>query len=278
MTKAIKLSILLSLLFCAKAYAQTTDTLVDVGGHQLHFRIIEGSGTPILFESGNGDDASVWEPILQRIHEGTGATLITYDRAGLGGSGIDTSKISFAREAKQLKRALRKLGYHQDFFLVAHSFGSFYASEFSRRVKGKIVGAVFIDVATPCALTVAYASKVKRTISTENWTLIKSYKIGLYYVLQEFPQIAAYMSDRFISNATPLTLIAAEIREPVAAIGDTEQDVINATNCLEAFGQLPNHKYVLAPNTEHKVWERSPEIVINEIVELYNLVAGESSQ
>ena len=270
MIKAIKLSFLLTLLIQGAGQAQVVDTLIDVGSHQLHFRILAGEGTPILFEAGNGDDGSVWEPILNSIHEETGATLITYDRAGLGSSGIDTNKVSFVGEARNLKKALRQLGYRKDYFLVAHSFGSFYASEFARRNKGKITGAAFIDVATPCGFSVEYASRVNSTISDENWALIKEYKIGLYYVLQELPEIAAYMSQRFISNGIPLTVIAAEIRKPTAAIGETEQDMINMANCLEAFGNLPDHKYVLAPDAEHKVWQQRPEIVIQEIVELYN--------
>ena len=269
MIKAIKLSFLLTLLIQGAGQAQVVDTLIDVGSHQLHFRILAGEGTPILFEAGNGDDGSVWEPILNSIHEETGATLITYDRAGLGSSGIDTNKVSFVGEARNLKKALRQLGYRKDYFLVAHSFGSFYASEFARRNKGKITGAAFIDVATPCGFSVEYASRVNSTISDENWALIKEYKIGLYYVLQELPEIAAYMSQRFISNGIPLTVIAAEIRKPTAAIGETEQDMINMANCLEAFGNLPDHKYVLAPDAEHKVWQQRPEIVIQEIVELY---------
>lgn len=269
MIKAIKLSFLLTLLIQGAGQAQVVDTLIDVGSHQLHFRILAGEGTPILFEAGNGDDGSVWEPILNSIHEETGATLITYDRAGLGSSGIDTNKVSFVGEARNLKKALRQLGYRKDYFLVAHSFGSFYASEFARRNKGKITGAAFIDVATPCGFSVEYASRVNSTISDENWALIKEYKRGLYYVLQELPEIAAYMSQRFISNGIPLTVIAAEIRKPTAAIGETEQDMINMANCLEAFGNLPDHKYVLAPDAEHKVWQQRPEIVIQEIVELY---------
>lgn len=273
MTKAIKFCILLSILITSKGQTQVLDTFIDVSDHQLHFKIIEGKGTPILFEAGNGDDGSVWEPLLQSIHNETGATLITYDRAGLGDSGIDTTAISFRREVKNLKKALRKLGYRKDYFLVAHSFGSFYASEFTKRNRGRITGAVFIDVATPCDLNVEYACKVKNSISKENWALIKAYKIGLYYVLRKFPEIAAYMSKRFIANTIPLTLIAAEVREPTKEIGETEQDVIRMTNCLKAFGHLPNHKYVLAPNAEHKVWKQSPEIVIEEIVELYGRIS-----
>ncbi|MEO1436112.1 MAG: alpha/beta hydrolase, partial [Bacteroidota bacterium] len=251
------------------AIAQYLDTLVTVDNHQLHFSLIPGQGVPILFESGNGDDSSVWEPLLAQIHTETGATLLTYDRAGLGKSGIDPRKISFKREAKNLKKALKKLGYKNDFFLVAHSFGSFYAAEFSQRHKGKIRGAVLIDVSTPCSLTVEYATRVKNSISEEIWALIKTHKLGLYHVLRNFPELAAYISNRFLSDSIPLTILAAEIREANPEIGETEQDLTRVDECLKALGSLPNNKYVLAKSTGHKVWKDDPQIVIDNIVEWY---------
>ena len=95
-------TILFTIILFHFGQAQTIDTLIDVGGHKLHFNIIKGKGFPILFESGNGDDGSVWKPILQDIYKATNATLITYDRAGLGQSEIDTTKISFKEEIKDL--------------------------------------------------------------------------------------------------------------------------------------------------------------------------------
>ncbi|MEM7514668.1 MAG: alpha/beta hydrolase [Bacteroidota bacterium] len=249
--------------------AQELDTLINVGSHSLHVNVLPGEGTPILFEDGNGDDGSVWEPLLKDIHNATGATLIRYDRAGLGKSEIDTSRISFKREVKDFKKVLKKLGYRESYFIVAHSFGSFYASEFARRNKGKISGAAFIDVATPCGLNPEYTEKVRSTISEENWKLIKDYKAGLYYVLQNFPEISSYVSTRFLAGSIPVTVIAAEIREPTKEIGDTEEDMIRMANCLRDYGNLPNHTYVLANGTEHKVWKKDPQLVIKEIVKLY---------
>ena len=69
--------------------AQTIDTLISVGNHKLHFNIIMGKGMPILFEAGNGDDATVWQSIVTQVYNQTNATIITYDRAGLGKSEID---------------------------------------------------------------------------------------------------------------------------------------------------------------------------------------------
>lgn len=261
--------LLISFLCYSGSQAQVLDTLINTNGFKMHFNIIKGKGTPIIFESGNGDDASVWKEILQSIHKSTGATLITYDRAGLGSSEIDTLKINFKSEVESLKKGLEKLGYNKNYFLVAHSFGGIYASEFTNISKGKVRGVVFIDVATPCELNIQVSNRVKNAISDENWKLLKQYKIGLYYVLQNLPEIAKYMENRYISNAIPMTLIVADKYVPTEEIGETQQDMINWQKCLKKLGTLPNHKYVTTKDTDHKVWEKDPKTVINEIVKLY---------
>jgi pimeloyl-ACP methyl ester carboxylesterase len=249
--------------------SQTLDTLISAGKHNLHFRIVKGNGEPILFESGNGDDGSVWENILKPIHDLTGATLVTYDRAGLGKSEIDTTEISFKQEIEDLNEALRSLGFKEGYFLVAHSFGGMYASEFANTNQGKITGAVFIDVSTPCELSDEYTTRVQNSISSANWEMLKEYKSGLYYVLSRFPEIAEYMSQRYIPNSVPLTVVVAEHHKPTQQIGETEQDMLNRRTCLADLGNLPNHRYVVTQNTDHKVWEKDPKTVVEEITKLY---------
>ncbi|GAA4106053.1 alpha/beta fold hydrolase [Aquimarina addita] len=248
--------------------AQTLDTLINVGNHQLHFEIIKGNNTPIIFEAGNGNDGSVWKSIINDIYKATGATLITYDRAGLGKSEIDTTNISFKLEIKHLNTALRKLGYTKKYFLVAHSFGGFYASEFALLNEDNITGAVFIDIATPCMTTKEWASHYKNSLTPDVWAMLKKHREGLYYVLQNFPDIADYMSTRYISNDIPLTLIVAE-NLPDTNTLKTEKDRTNWIRCLKEFGNLPNHTYVVAKNADHIIWEKNPEIVVEEIAKLY---------
>jgi|SRR6185437_3917648 len=263
----------LSLLFCIfivyNGQAQTIDTLIDVGGYKLHFTIIKGKGIPILFEAGNGDDGSVWKDILKPLHDSTGATLITYDRAGLGLSGIDTPTISFINEIKGLETGLSKLGYFNKLFLVSHSFGGFYSSLFTYRNKDKVKGAVFIEVATPCFFTSEWAKKFVDSIKSQDWKMIKQYKLGLYYVLADFPAIASYMSDKYLTSETPATLIRADNILPIVKDNEKEKWI----DCLKSFGMMPNHRYVVAKNSEHKVWDKNPQIVIYEIIKLYRQVA-----
>ena len=238
-------------------------------GIKLHFAIIKGKGTPILFESGNGDDGSVWKNILKPLHDSIGATLITYDRAGLGISGIDTTTINFTNEIEGLEKGLEKLGYFNKVFLVSHSFGGFYSSLFTYRNKEKVIGAVFIDVATPCFFTREWAKKFADSITSQDWKMIKQYKIGLYYILSNFPAIANYMSDKYLTSGTPATLICADNLLPIVKDNEKEKWI----DCLKSFGEMANHRYVVAKNSEHKVWEKNPQIVIYEIIKLYRQVS-----
>jgi pimeloyl-ACP methyl ester carboxylesterase len=83
--------------FTMTTQAQEIDTLVDVGGYKLHFHVVKGIGTPVVFESGGGDDGSVWQPLVIDLRKKLNAPLITYDRAGFGKSGIDTSGLNIIK-------------------------------------------------------------------------------------------------------------------------------------------------------------------------------------
>lgn len=248
------------------AKPQTVDSMVDVGTHRLNFQIMKGQGTPILFESGNGDDGAVWADLLQPIHDSTGATLITYDRAGLGKSEIDTAEISFKQEIRDLERALKKLGFSQPVLLVSHSFGGFYSTEFARRNKKMTLGAVFIDVALPCYFTAEWSKGFVESIKEGDWAMIKQYKVGLYYVLQNLEAISEAMKP--LPRKIPVTVIGADI--PPAMV--KPEEVESWKGCLKSFGSLPNHKYVLAPRAGHKVWADNPDLVIREVTDLYRRI------
>ena len=80
------------------------------------------------------------------------------------------------------------------------------------------------------------------------------------------------MSQGYISNSIPLTLIVAEYYKPTIQIGETEQDMQDWKTCLKDFGNQQNHSYVTTEQTDHKVWVKDPKTVIDEITKLYSKV------
>ncbi|MDO6517800.1 alpha/beta fold hydrolase [Zobellia uliginosa] len=132
-------------------HSQSSDTLVDIGGYKIHFNIMKGKGTPILFEAGAGNDGSVWDNILEKIHKVTGTTLITYDRSGFGKSELNPNLKSdtdfgILNGIKELETGLSKLGYDNDIILVSHSYGGLYNLLYANKHPKKVKSVVLIDV------------------------------------------------------------------------------------------------------------------------------------
>jgi pimeloyl-ACP methyl ester carboxylesterase len=121
------------------------DTLLEVGGHKLHFRIWRGKTPVILFESGGGDDLSVWNRVLAPIQQATGATLITYDRAGFGTSEIDSSQLTIRQQIRSLKTGLATLGVDRKCLVVAHSLGGIFATALAAQYPTQVQGAVLLE-------------------------------------------------------------------------------------------------------------------------------------
>lgn len=251
---------------------QTIDTFLQVDQHRLHFRILPGEGTPILFEAGNGDSGEVWTDLLEPIQVETGATLITYDRAGLGASEIDTSSVGFVLEVEQLEEALKRLGFKNELIVVNHSFGAVYSTLLAYRKKFNIKGMVFIDPALPCFFTPNWAKTYRVELSAENWDLIKEHRLGLYHVLKNLDGIAEYMLPRPLPAEIRATLIAAEQILPMVKA----EEVQAWKDCMSSFGMAQNRRYVLAKAAGHKVWIERPDIVIQQITQLYTEVKNQN--
>lgn len=57
---------------------------VDVGGYQLYARTFGKSKPVVIFDSGSGDDSTVWEAVTPQVSQFS--SVVVYDRAGLGKS------------------------------------------------------------------------------------------------------------------------------------------------------------------------------------------------
>jgi pimeloyl-ACP methyl ester carboxylesterase len=261
--KRLIASLLLSGLFIS-GQSQNIDTLVDVGKYKLHFNILKGKGVPILFESGAGNDGSIWDTLLKPIHGSLGATLITYDREGFGKSEIDTTDLNIITEIKGLEIALRKLGFVDKYFLVAHSLGGNYAMTFSYRNSRKVVGGVFIDIVSPCFMTKDKALEVKN-IFHDSLEAIKKESLGFYYIVKNYEYTSRVMREAAHSLKVPLTIICSD-KPPFQGA-----DSVRWKQCMKTFAaEFNNRKYLMAKNSGHYIFIDKPELVINEIIKRYN--------
>lgn len=247
-----------------KAYSQNIDTLVDVGKYKLHFNVLQGKGVPILFESGAGNDGSVWDTILKPLHDSLGTTLITYDRAGFGKSEIDTTDLNIFTEIEGLEIALTKLGFVNEFFLVAHSLGGNYAMAFTQQNSNKVVGGVFIDIVSPCFMTESRAIELTNKFN-DSLEMIKKESLGYYFIVKNYNHTSKVMREASQSLTIPLTIICSDTPPYQGADGIVWKE------CMQTFATgFNDRKYLLAKDCGHYIFIDNPKLVINEIINRYS--------
>ncbi|MFC6101262.1 alpha/beta fold hydrolase [Olivibacter domesticus] len=266
----IRALLLLSILSVdIKGYCQTNDTLINAGKYKLHFHVIKGVGTPIIFESGAGNDGTIWKDLLPLLKKRTEAPLITYDRAGFGKSEIDSTNLNITSEVRTLNEVLKKLGYSDSYFLVAHSLGGNYAMKFISDNKKKVLGAVFIDIVSPYFMTKERA-KYTKNLFADSLEAIKKESIGFYHLVLNYENTSEVMRRVSKNISIPLTIIGSD-RTPFEGTDRTD-----FRQSLKKFAEdKGNRKYVFAKNSGHYIFLDSPDIVINEIVSQYKAVFKE---
>ncbi len=121
------------------------DTLVSVQGSRLNFRIIKGGSPTIVLEAGGGMDLTEWNTIAPELALKTGATVVSYDRAGFGKSDLPEYPCDMKVEAGWLWKSLKHLGFEKDIILVGHSYGGWMIRIEASENPDAVSGIVFIE-------------------------------------------------------------------------------------------------------------------------------------
>jgi len=124
---------------------EAVETLVQVGKYRLNFQVIEGGNPTILLEAGGGMDSREWNNLAPKIASKTGATIVSYDRAGFGKSDLPETPHDMREEVEWLWQGLQKLDLNKNLILVGHSFGGWMIRLIASEHPEAVRGMVFID-------------------------------------------------------------------------------------------------------------------------------------
>lgn len=257
-------------------YSQALDTPVDIGGYNMHFNIMKGEGTPILFETGGGDDSSVWKPILKRIHEVTGTTLITYDRSGFGQSELNPalkndSDFGIENGIKELETGLAKLGYSDEIILVSHSYGGLYSLLYARKHPKKVKSIVLIDATLSDFWNENFLAM--RDMFVDINTIPKG--TGDYYLNFNYNEIMRSLRNTQFPENIPVTNIFPDKSAPVypAEYANRWKKVH-----VDLGNNNSNVTNIIAESSGHAIFNDNPGLVINAIVKAYVETLDENQQ
>ncbi len=243
------------------------DTLVDVGGYNMHFYIIKGQGTPILFESGAGNDGSVWEDIAIDVHDVTGTTVIYYDRSGFGKSELNPThkkdeEFGIENGILELETSLKKLGYFKDLILVSHSYGGFYTTLFSSRNPNKVLYNVRVDANLAGQYTEDILIKAEQDNSVYE---MKDKNLGMYYLGINFANTVRQMWQK----KYPKTVPAIDIISPIQRHHTVDEWQLLIKTHEEFVEQESNRIGIIAYGSGHYIFKDNPGLVLNAIVKAY---------
>jgi len=120
------------------------ERMVEVGGRKLH-AIVYGQGAPtvVLVSGTAGASQASWNPVIDPL--AAEATVVTYDRAGVGRSEIGSLPTDARQSALDLRRLLDELKVPRSILLVGHSYGVMIVKLFASLFPDGLDGLVLMD-------------------------------------------------------------------------------------------------------------------------------------
>lgn len=243
--------------------------MITNDGHRLAFHVTQGNGHTIVLDSGGGEDSSQWQDLAPKLHKNTGATVIAYDRAGLGKSDVVPGPWMVESAVSDLEAGLEQLGVTKNVTLVSHSQAGEIANYFAKDNPEMLSGAVLVDANLPQFFT---DEEIPRLVAANQ------------------PQVDAAMKDpdkpenrRLISTAdgfapahkafhkvtwpdsVPATVIVSE-KTPLDGSPVDAQRWRDAAVSFAKDG--PNRTLVTAEGGSHAVPKDRPGLVLEEIEEM----------
>ena len=257
------------------APAQVVEKTVNVGPVNLFFRIYEGGRPTIVLESGGGMDSGEWTTFGPLLAKATGATVVTYDRAGFGASELPDTPYDLAQETAWLWTALGNLGLDKDLFLAGHSYGGFLLRHEAATHPEAVRGLVFIDPFTVefvDLLGIDYCNQREGLGKLPNLTPEQFAKLGK--TDKADLRMAGYPSGNLTEKCELLRRMAVPRGIPVRVItsGKTwmkEAEMAVWRQSHEHFtASIPGAKLVVASDSDHMIPERQPDLVIRAIADV----------
>jgi pimeloyl-ACP methyl ester carboxylesterase len=117
--------------------------MIDIGGRRLHVHVTGSGPAKVLLESGLAATSVSWALVAKRVAEV--ATVITYDRAGLGWSDPSPNPCTALDAVRDLAAMLDRMELNGPLLLVGHSFGGLIGRVFQQRYPERVAGLVLLD-------------------------------------------------------------------------------------------------------------------------------------
>ncbi len=251
---------------------EVIETLVQVGKYRLNFQVIKGGNLTILLEAGGGMDSREWNKIAPELASKTGATVVSYDRAGFGKSDLPETPHDMCEEVEWLWQGLQKLNLDKNLILVGHSFGGWMIRLFASEHPEGVQGMVFVDPFTnefvdllgveyldnhPMAGKLPFDTSQPDRLSKYQRALVRMVGDGLG------PKIEA-MQKTSVPSGIPVVVITSG--KPF--LPKTEEQDAWRLSHEQMTASIKGATLIVAEESDHMVPERQPNLIIEAVMKV----------
>jgi pimeloyl-ACP methyl ester carboxylesterase len=236
------------------------DTLVRVGGHDLHFVLYRGTKpVTVLLEAGGGADLASWADVPKRLADEIGATVVAYDRAGLGGSGPPSPDSRPIDEVRDLQSALDLLKVPQRTIVIGHSYGAMLAVLNAGSYPNRVAGLVLVDPMNTRFIE-ATGDFIFTTVPTITHPANERERTVVRMVAT-FPELIREVSRLEPGLRQPMVVITAG--KPWWGREDIDRAWRRSHEALATAGK--QRRLVVAEGSDHGVPEKRPEVIVMSV-------------
>ncbi|MFF2996512.1 alpha/beta fold hydrolase [Streptomyces sp. NPDC057950] len=244
--------------------------MIDNGGHRLAFYVTKGSSSTIVLDSGGGEYSSQWKEIVPELHAATGATVITYDRAGLGKSDVVPGPWKVQSAVSDLKAGLEQLGVTRDVTLVSHSQAGEIANYLAQDNPKMLSGALLVDANLPPFFTDEEIPRLVAAAQPEVDAAKKDPEKPANRQLISTSEGFAAAHRAFHRVVWPDSVPARVMLSEKTPFEGSPEDARRWREAAASFAHAaPNRSLVTAEGTSHEVPTDRPDLVLKEIENVF---------
>jgi pimeloyl-ACP methyl ester carboxylesterase len=243
------------------------DTLINVGGHRLHFKVWDRkSDLTLVFENGGGSDLQTWDSVPAMAAHMFPVRVIAYDRAGLGTSELGPADLSPAREIEQLRLGLSRLGADR-IIVIGHSFGGLLALYHGFLHPDSVAGLVLVDPMNVPFIRSMTLDWLMRTVpDIADPTTPRD--IAIMRMKRMMPDLVDRVEPAMLATHLPVVVISSGLpwwNDPTAdqAWRESHRTFVSAA---------PGRELVVATRSTHRIAATEPGLILQAIGQLLTLV------
>ena len=235
-----------------------TGHLIDIGGYRLRIERA-GHGTPtVVMDAGLCQIMRSWDRVAPEVAKFT--RVVTYNRAGLGGSDVGPVPRTSQHNVDELEKLLNKARIPGPYVLVGHSFGGLNVRLYASQHHDQVVGIVLVDA--------SYEEQYGR------FAALKSPEEREHYLRHESgdncERVNLLDSARLVHQAStipvvPIVVLTADPYHRRDSTVDAKWAEVQTEMQSRLAGLIPNSKHIIVEESGHFIQLDQPGMVIDVI-------------